>query len=254
MLGILDADGTMFQRLVTGNTVKSERKTAGSTGLAITNLLFFDSVKVNGGFVEHIETIVSQSTPRRFSLRDIDAQPNLTLQPGPAYKPGKFSPRLVAGSGRYYVYGVGTDGDLSRYTRFATSTKQYYYSAKTIVAHNMGGLRSLSYYASYQIAGKWTDILYGTTSSGGLKQLRIAWSAPKSPSFRTEATTGFTGTTGLSLSNCNDNDNYLSVIAINRSTGEARWFTKAGVLQSVGPVVDRGPVQPDADWHVHATF
>lgn len=254
VLGVLDSNNTLVYRHVTDSTVTSERKKLNPISVEVSNLLVFDSVEVNGGSVLHVEAIVPGSNPRRYSVRDIDAEPNLTMQPGPAYRPGTFSPRLVAASGRYYVYTIGNSGDLLRFTRYKNSVGQFYYGSAKVVAQNMSGFKTLSFFGSYQLGGKWTDYLYGTTATGALKQIRIAWSAPSSPTFRTEATTGFLGTTGLSLSICNENANYLSVIAINRNTGEARWFTKAGVQQTVGPVVDRGLVQPDADWRMHATY
>lgn len=254
LMGILDTDGSLVKRNITNTTVDSERKTATSTGLAITNLLWFDTVKVSGGRVNHIETIVYSSRPRRFSVRDIDAQPNLTLQAGPAYRPAGFSPRLVAGSGRYYVYAVGSDGNLTRWTRFKNDQNQYLYGAPKVVAHNMGGLRTLSYSSTYQLGGKYTDFLYGTSVNGALIQFQIQWSSVANKSIRYLATSGFKTTTGLSLSFCNDNLNYLSVVAIDRNAGEARWFTKAGIIQKSGAeIVDRGLIQPDADWHLHAT-
>lgn len=255
IFGVRDSNNTLVIRHVKNTGVVSERTKASPISVKVSNLLAFDSVKVSGGFVTHIEAIVPGSNPRRYSVRDITAEPNLTLQPGPAYGPGTFNPRLVAGSGRYYVYTIGNSGDLLRFTRLKDSAGRYYYGLAKVVERNMSGFRTLSYYASYQLGGKWTDFLYGTTATGALKQIRIPWSAPSDQAIRTEASSGFAGTTGLSLSFCNQNDNYLSVVAINRSTGQARWFTKAGVLQSSGgAVIDRGLIQPDADWRLHATL
>ena len=165
-----------------------------------------------------------------------------------------FSPRLVALSGRYYVYGVDSSGDLKRWTRFVDSNGQYYYSGVKIVAHNMGGLHTLSWSWTYQINGKYVDFLYGTTASGRLLQIRIPWSSPGTETIETLATSGFASYDELSLSVCNDSDNYLSIVAINSVDGTARWFTKPYVRTDPhrSPVVNRGLIAPESDWHLHA--
>jgi hypothetical protein len=254
VVGVLDADGTLVQREVSGNLVKSERKTADKLPFGATNLLWFGSTKISTGYVYYIHTFSPDGHPRNVSVYDRTAEPNLTTKVTYTYL-HSFNPRLVAGSGRYYIYGVDKTGTLKRWTRNLGSQNFYSYTDAKTVATNMGGLRTLSYSNSYKLGGKVYDFLVATTASGALKQIRIPWSSPGSETIKTLGRSGFQNYTGLSLSFCNDSTNYLSVVAINRTTGVARWFSLANVLApDPDNLVNRGSIAPEYDWHMHATF
>ena len=166
-----------------------------------------------------------------------------------------LDPRLVAGSGRYYVYGIDSHGNLKRWTRLQDSAGNVWFGSPKLVARHMGGLKTLSYSWTYQINGGWKDVLYGTTRGGALKQVRIPWRSPGNVKITTIKKTGFAAYTGLSLSICNNNAKYLSIIAIDRVHNKARWYTLPGALAPRGSnLVRRGLVARSADWRLHATF
>ena len=251
LMGV-QADGKLIERNVVGAEIKRERTTADKLPYGANNLLWFGSTKISGGYVFYIHTFSPDGHPRNISVYDRDAAANLTTKVTTTYV-HSFSPRLVADSGRYYIYGVDKTGTLKRWTR-VNSNGTYLYSDARTVASNMGGLHTLSYSYTYKLDGKMYDFLVATTASGALKQIRIPWSAPGSETIKTLGRAGFQNYTSLSPAFCNDNPNYLMVLAINNTTGQARWFTLANLLApNPDNLVNRGLVAPDADWHLHAT-
>jgi len=251
----VDDTGRLLERQVTNNAVTHQRTTVNQVPFAVSSLIGFDAVTVNAGDVFHMQAIVPSGRPQNLTVRDYTAETDLTLTvANPSPYPNNFSPRSVTGSGRYYVYGIDDRGNLKRWTRFKSTGGQYFYEDVRIIATGMSGLRTLSYSNTYDVNGKATDFLYATTGTGRLKQIRVPWSSPTTETVKTLATSGFASTTGLSLSFCNDNGNYLSLIAIDKNAGTGRWYTFPNPYAATPTnLVDRGLVEPGQNWHLHAT-
>ncbi len=252
----ITAEKRMILRDVTGTEVEAERQSSSKLPYDIGNLVWYNGTKVSTGYVANVNAFGTSGNPRDLRVGIRDAAPEiLDVTLTKTYKEA-FAPRLVTGSGRYYVYVVDSAGDLVRWTRYRTHLNTFYFIDRRVVAHGMSGIRALQYSWTYTIDKKAVDFLLATTSTGALKQIRVPWSAPGSETVKVLATSGFKNTTGLSLSFCSGSDNYLSVIAVDKNAGElgeARWFTLYDLKHpKTAALIDRGLVGAGLDWTLHA--
>ena len=253
VIGVLPS-GKLVDRWVTNTALNKDRVSTDPLPFAVNSMVWTGTDKTDGGAVTQINTFTSRARPRNIDVTGQDSSAALTVKVSKVYA-RSFGPRLVAGSGRYYVYGVDSRGNLKRWTRQRDSAGNLWFDTPKLVARHMGGLKTLSYSWTYKIDGGWKDVLYGTTRSGALKQVRIPWRRPANAKVTTIKKTGFASYTGLSLSFCNDNVRYLSITAIDRVNNRARLYTLPGALTPRGAnLVRRGLVARGSDWRLHATF
>jgi hypothetical protein len=251
--GILP-DGRLVDRWVTNTGVDKNHVSTTALPFSVDNMVDVGSESITGGRKYYINTFTTGGRPHNIDVVRQDGSTDLTVTDSGFYS-RSFSARLVAGSGRYYVYGVDQHGNLVRWTREGTNDGDYWFAYKTVVARHMGGLKTLSYSWSFKVDGGWRDFLYGTTKSGALKQFQIPWKKPAKVRTTTIRKSGFSSYTGLSLAFCNRNSKYLSIIAIDRTHNRARWYTMPKVLTPRGAnLTRRGLVAPGMDWRLHATF
>lgn len=246
-------DNRVMMRYVRGLEPLEDDELSAPLPFSVKNLLWFESVKVSGGLVHRMHMFTAGQRPRNVSVKDLDSTTGLNAYVTKTYR-SVFSPRLVADSGSYYVYGVDANGNLKRWTRFLYNDGSLGYGDPRIVAPYMNGLKTLSYWGTLKVNGVWNDFVYATTTSGRFKQIRIPLDSPSADKQYTLATSGFESYNGLSLSWCNESAQYHSVIAIDEAGNQARWFTLYGALSpKPANFVDRGQLLPESDWHLHAT-
>lgn len=247
-------DGRLLERFVRNVRLVKEHKTAAPLPFRVDSISFQGVEKVEGGRVLKLGTYTAGARPRNIDVTRLDASTTMTAKVTKVYRRA-FAPRIVAGSGNYYVYGIDRTGNLKRWTRYRDSAGNLWFDAPRVVARNMGGLRTLSYYGTPKIDGTWRDVLYGTTRSGALKQFQVPWRKPSAPKITTLRRTGFAAYTGLSLATCNLSGTHLSIIAIDRLHNRARWYTLPSQFSPKGSnLVRRGLVAPGANWRLHATL
>ncbi len=251
----VDSNKRILVRHINGNVIESQKRKANSMQSDIKSIVWMDSVKVSTGVVAHVNLFPDKGHPNYSSVTIPDSSEVLTVKTTNTFVNPSFAARSLTGSGRYYVYGISQAGNLTRWTRFNDGKGHYSIGDAKVVAAGMSGIRTLQYSWTYEINGKQTDFLIATTGTGSLKQIRIPWSAPANETVKVLATSGFSGTDGLSLSFCNDSDNYLSLVAVDNKTNQqnARWFTLYDLKHpKTSALVDRGLVEPEADWNLHA--
>jgi hypothetical protein len=253
VVGVLPS-GRLVDRWVKNTGLKKNHVSTDPLPFSVTNMVWTGFEKITGGGKYHVNAFGAGTRPRNLDVTRLDASTDLTVNVTKTYQ-RSFRPRLVAGSGRYYVYAVNKSGNLKRWTRRHDSAGNLWFDTPKLVARNMGGLKTLSYSWTYKIDGGWKDVLYGTTRGGALKQIRIPWRRPANDKVTTIKKTGFASYTGLSLSFCNNNTNYLSIVAIDRTHNRARWFTMPRALTPCAAnLVRRGLVAQGSNWRLHATF
>lgn len=246
------ADGRLVRREVKNANVLAEKTTANPLPYPVYGLVWKDTVDVSGGTVDQLDTFSKNGRPRAISVRDGDAATNLAVTKSQTYTTA-LDPRAVAGSGSYYVYGIGFNNPLVRWTRYRNADGSLSFRSLTHVRGNMSGIKTMSYSYTYELDGVAYDFLYATTKGGRLLQIRVPLNRPSEPKIFVLATAGFAAVDGLSLSFCNNSPNYLSAIAVDSVTGEARHFTLPNLLvPKQSNLVNRGLVGVGSDWHLHA--
>lgn len=252
VMGVLP-DGRLVDRWLTNTRQDKEFTSADPLPFSVDNMVFLGSDQVTGGHVRHLNTFSSGTAPRTVDETRLDASPTMTFNVATVYARA-FTARLVAGSGRFYVYSVDRHGKLMRWTRQADSAGHVWFGEPKLVARHQGGLKTLSYSWTFKIGGGWKDVLYGTTRSGALKQFKISWKQPASAKVTTVKRSGFASYTGLSLSICNNNSKYVSIIGIDAAHNQARWYTLQRSLSRHAKLRAGGSAAPGAEWRLHAAF
>jgi hypothetical protein len=253
VVGVLPS-GKLIDRDVKNTSLVKEYVSTDPLPFPVNNMVWLGGENTATGSVLYARTFTSGSRPHNIDVTFTDGSTELAVDVSKTYS-RSFAPRLVAGSGRYYAYGVDGAGNLKRWIWRGDSAGNQWFDSPKLVARHMGGLKTLSYSWTYRIDGRWQDVLYGTTRGGALKQIRIPWRKPAREKVTTIKKSGFASYTGLSLSFCNDNTKYLSIVAIDRVHNKARWYTlKRALTPRATNLTRRGLVARGADWRLHATF
>jgi hypothetical protein len=150
---------------------------------------------------------------------------------------------------------AASHGTLKRWTTYRDPRGRLSYIDSTIVAKNVPGLRTLSFIFRKKVDGAVSDVLWGTTKTGKLQQMRIPVDHPENAKVVTVRKHGFDTVNAVSLSYCNDHPSTLSMIAISGSANSARWFTLRDQFQPRSRnLTNHGPAGQGANWHLHSTF
>lgn len=173
-----------------------------------------------------------------------------------------FQHRLIASVGGYYYFMVDKQGTLRRWTMYRNDRDQLYFANGKIVARGMGGLRTLTGYTKPKLGGVRTAILFGSTRSGALLQIRVGDTNPNTshePVGRVRVITikkrGFARYTNLSPGSCNRNPDFASFTAIDRKANIAHLYTLKQVsAPRASNLVFRGRVARNAHWRIRATW
>jgi hypothetical protein len=253
VVGVLP-NGKLVDRWVKNTSLEEDHVSTAPLPFAVNNMVSAGSDAITGGRMSHVNTFTSGGRPHTIDVTRHDNSADLTVAVAATYQ-RSFGPRLVAGSGRYYVYTIDGHGRLKRWTRERDSAGRLWFDSPKLVARHLGSLKTLSYSWTYKVNGGWRDFLYGTTRGGALKQLQVPWHKPAKAKITTIKKSGFSSYTGLSLAFCGTNANYISIVAIDRKHNRARWYTVSKVLRpGAAHVTRRGLVAPGMDWRLHATF
>jgi len=253
VVGVLP-NGKLVDRWVTNTTLDQDHVSTAPLPFAVNNMVSMGGERITGGGVSHVNTFTAGGRPHNIDLTRHDNSADMTVTVTKTYR-NSIAQRLVAGSGRYYVYALDGQGRLKRWTREIDSNGNLWFDAPKLVARHLGSLKTLSYSWSYKINGGWRDFLYGTTKGGALKQIQIPWKKPSKAKTTTIKKSGFSSYTGLSLAFCGTNAKYISIVAIDRKHNRARWYTLSKVLTpGSAKLTRRGLVAPGLDWRLHATF
>lgn len=172
-----------------------------------------------------------------------------------------FRHRLLAGSKHSY-FAVDPSGTLRRWYLLRNADGKQHLGGSQVVRRGMGGLKTLSYHYTFDLRGQQTAILFATTRSGALMQIRVVdrdLRRRDDPVGKVQVVRlrerGFGGYTAASLSTCNSRIEYPALTYIDSrgdlaqlySLGNSVWKPEAKNL------VNRGPAGKDKSWRIRAT-
>lgn len=210
----------------------------GKLGFKVKAWGFYDDVDTKQGRDLQLNAITSKGD-RRVTLA-IAGDKQMGLSSTAYSKASGFKPVLFADGYTFYAYIVTKTGQLQRWalTRYAGGKIRF--ASKVVLAKGLD-LTSLQSTTLFELKGRDSEVLYGTTSDGALLQFTVPLNKPTAMKTRTILDSGLPGVTELSWSICDDKLDYSSLIAVDPDAGVARWVTvkdsnskPKGVIQ--GPV------------------
>jgi hypothetical protein len=248
-------DGRLIFRTLTNAHIDSEKTTISPLTFDPTGFALYDFKTVDGGYKLGIRAIRRLGSPAIITVAQHDSVDTLHVVGYKTMRNTSFDGfGAFAGSGSYYVF-TASHGTLTRWTTYKDPRGRLSYTFATVVTKNVPGLRTLSFMTRKRVDGALSDILWGTTKTGTLQQIRVPVDDPKHPRVITVRKHGFDDVNAISLSYCGAHLSTLSIIAISGSTDTARWLTMRDQFQPRSRnLTDHGPAGEGANWHLHATF
>lgn len=246
--------GRFVERNMRNGTVLGQKQSTTALPFGVTNLGFFGQASISGGVKTKFTTITPGGRPRILTVKDLDASSTLTYT-SRRMSNTRFSPRLFTNSGGYHVFALAGSGDLKRLVTYRDSNGDVYFGDARLVLHNMGGLKTLSFYNRQSIGGVNTDILYATTKAGALKQIRVPVKRPGRARTITVKRSGFATYTGLSLGRCNQDAANAYIIGIDAPDNLARYYVLTRQARpSATNLSLKGRAGTGVSWRLHATL
>lgn len=208
--------------------------------------------------------LVSQSADKRLRLttvryrRDLD-DARWTTQP---LANSVFPHRLLTGSPANF-FAVDQKGVLRRWHLLYNDRGQRYLGAGKVVRRGLDGLKTLTLHGTFPLAGGHTAILFGTTRSGALVQIRVG---DRNPDRVDDAVgpvrlvwlrkRGFGRYDAAALGECHITHNQAAITLIDRDADRARLYKlpQAVTAPAGSRLVDLGEVGPNAHWQFRAAF
>jgi hypothetical protein len=251
----VQGDGRMIFRTLTNAQIVSEKTTPAPLTFDPTGFALYDFKTVKGGYRLGIRAIQRLGYPSIISVTQHDSSDSLHVVGYKTMKNTDFHGfGAFAGSGSYYVF-TAWHGKLKRWTTSKDPRGVLAYTSATVVTKNVPGLRTLSFMTRKRVDGALSDILWGTTNTGKLQQIRVPVDDPRHPKVITVRKHGFDAVNAISLSYCGNHQSTLSLIAISGAADTARWLTMREQFQPRSRnLTDHGLAGEGANWHLHATF
>jgi hypothetical protein len=235
-------------------TVLGQKLTRSALPYQVTNTGFLSLSSISGGRRFRFTTITPSGRPRVLTIKDLNAAKTLADSSARMKNTG-FSPRLFANSGGFYVFALSRSGSLMRLTTFRNRTGRFSFGDPHLAQKNLGGLRTLSFYNRQSVNGVSSDILYATTKTGALKQIRVPVKRPGHTRVLTIKRSGFASYTGLSLGRCNSNTSKAYILGIDAPGNLARYYVLTGQANpSAGNLSSKGRAGTAFSWRLHATL
>jgi hypothetical protein len=246
-------DGTLMIRDMTNGVITDEKATPAALRFDPTGLAAFDTERVKGGYRMGIRATKASGRPAIITVAVRDRRPTAHVTGYQRMRNAHFHPGVFAGSASYFVF-TGGRGRLTRWVTVRNAHGDIYYAYPTVVTNKGPRLRILSISYRKKVDGAVSDILWATSTSGRLLQIRIPVVAPDEAKVITVRKHGFDDVSGLSLSYCAHQPSTLSIVAINGADGTAQWLTIRHQFKPRGAnLIDHGPAEA-ANWRLHGVF
>lgn len=246
--------GKLLLRRVRNTTVVSHKSTSTPLSYRVTQLGFMWQDKAAGGYNTHLAAIAADGRPRALLIKDRDGSG--TLQNSSRLMLNRnFEPRLFTNSGGTEVFALDNLNRLQRLQTYRDDSGRFVFDNSRVVLRRMGGLKTLSFYNRQRIDGVNTDILYATTKTGALKQIRIPVRRPGDARGITVKRSGFGAFNGLVLGLCDGDVSKAFVIGVNARDNLAKSFVlrRAG-HPSAANLTLMGRMDRRYTWKLHATL
>lgn len=255
LAGILPS-GRMVIRDVTNVRITREKKTVDPLPYRVDYIeTGYPTEKVEGGYRHNFQLFANGKRTRGVDVLNPDEGTTLEVGASTTYRTG-LPARLIAGSGRFYRYGVDAGNNLKRWDWSIDDQDQLLFSDPKLILKNQGSLKTLIYWGTTRRPdGVRYDVLFGTTHGGAFKQFQIPWSNAGKLRQVTLRSTGFASFTSVSTTYCRGAGFMAGLIYIDRRSNQARWYTVAHPFNpKPRDVARRAAVAPGAEWRLHATF
>lgn len=246
--------GKMLLRRVENTTVVNQKSTPTPLSYRVTQLGFMWQEKVAGGFNTHLSAIAADGRPRALLVKDRDG--SSTLQNSSRLMLNRnFEPRLFTNSGGTEVFALDNLNRLQRLQTYRDDSGRFVFDSGRVLLRRMGGLKTLSFYNRQQIGGVNTDILYATTKTGALKQIRVPVRRPGDARVLTVKRSGFGAFNGLVLGACDGDLAKAFIIGVNARDNLAKSFVLLGQGHpSAANLTLMGRMDRRYTWKLHATL
>jgi len=244
-------------RSVENNKVLINRRSDNSLPFRPTSATFVKGGKIDETtWRDTFATLNSDGKPRLVQVETHSADDTMTLTHEKMKNSSSFPGRLVADSGNpRHEYIVDREGNLERWVIHRTDEGRLSWDDPVLLSRKMGNLTTLTWRSRYEIGGVKKDVLWATTRAGALMQLQVPAAKPKALEVTVVKKHGFRNVTGLSAGDCNRKVVMGSLIMLEPSKNRARWVTIANeAAPRAANVRDRGLVEAELNWRLHATL
>lgn len=261
MLGVTGANRLVHRRLTRGVPDRPDNVAPRRLPFTPTSLAYGSTDHDGSDIVYDLLALNSDRTLRMLTVRSDVPSTELSWTSRPLAN-RNFRHRLLAGSKLYY-FAVDPRGTLRRWYLLRNADGKQYLGRSQVVRRGMGNLKTLSYYHSFNLRGHHTAILFATTRSGGLMQIRVGDRDPArkdDPVGKVRVVQlrkrGFGNYDLASLSTCNRRYEDPALTYIDRSANVARLYSLGnGVWKPEATrLVNRGQVARDLNWRIRAAI
>ena len=250
----LTAGNKFIARRMENGKVLRQKLTATEVPFRAKQMGFFDQATINGGFKTSYIAIASDGRPRVLTIKDLDASRTLS-QSSKRMTTSGFVPRLFTKSVAPHAFALDNLNRLQRLVTYRDSSGNLFFGHAQVALKGMGSLKTLSWYNRQMIAGVNTDVLYATTKTGALKQIRIPVRRPGNARVVTIKRTGFAQYSELSLGACNQDLNIAFIIGVDPGHNLARTYVLRNQARpSAANLTANGRVARNYSWKLHAVL
>lgn len=234
---------------------------AGTLPSRATSLIFKSGDRDGDRFTQEMVTLNTDGIPRIVTARGTAGEEDFTWSSKPMLN-RNFHHRVLSLGGGFNYFAVDRSGNLRRWILFHNNRGQLYFGGSQVVRRGMGGLRTLTYATSINDAGQLTALLFGTTRSGALLQIRVGDRAPRRSDDRvgkvrvvTLRQRGFAGYNAVSPTFCNNSPYFPGLTYIDSKADIARLYTLKGIAAAnPANLVNRGRVGRNVHWRIRAAL
>jgi hypothetical protein len=251
LIGFDSGHHVRYDSVVNDRVVKSQLTTT-TLPFDVTAWGYYDASSDGHHTRLQLNVISADGVPRSVTLN----YGKHTLKAGNVkkYDQRSFKPRLFADNYTYYAYTVN-GGTMKRWTLTRFSNGDLRYAQPVKLGGGFGDLTSLQATAVAKVHGVESEILYGTTSGGQLRQIVVPFEHPTRARVHKLAASGYEGVTELSWTVCNTKGkgDLHSLIAIDPTGNRASWTTIKHAYSKPKATL-RGDVTGATDWNLTASL
>jgi hypothetical protein len=248
----VDADKHVRVYTVRNNDVTNSKRSGKALPSRVTAWGFYDSADTKLGYLERLNAVTANGTPRRVTLGFKDGSDNISIS-STKYDQDGFEPRLFADGHGYFAYTVNGAGKLQRWVLTRYRNGDIRFAQKVRIGGGYGDLKALQASGTFKHNGSYREYLYATTAAGALQQIAVPLKKPTREKRRTLLSSGYAGFTELSWSYCNGDATHVSLIAVDPTAETATWTTvKNSVKRPVAKL--RGEITGGDRWDLSAVL
>lgn len=263
--GVTSANRLLWRSTRNNSLSRPDVIAAGTLPSRATSLIHKDSGRdgdaAGDRWWQEMVTLNADGTPRLLTAEGTIGGETVTWKSKPL-RNRNFRHRVLSKGGGFNYFAVDQAGNLRRWILFHNDRGQLYFGGSQVVRRGMGGLKTLTYATSIKDAGQTTAVLFGTTRSGALLQIRVGDRAPRRTDDRvgkvrvvTLRKTGFGAYNAVSPTWCNNSPYFPGLTYIDSKADIARLYTLKGIAAAnPANLVNRGRVGRNAHWRIRAAL